>query len=54
MAQVQYYGTGRRKSSVARVRLIPGSGKITINDREFADYIPSAAVRQRHPHGGGA
>ena len=45
MAQVQYYGTGRRKSSVARVRLIPGSGKITINDREFADYIPAAAVR---------
>lgn len=45
MAQVQYYGTGRRKSSVSRVRLIPGSGKITINDREFADYIPSAAVR---------
>lgn len=45
MAQVQYYGTGRRKSSVARVRLVPGSGKITINDRPFADYIPSAAVR---------
>lgn len=45
MAQVQYYGTGRRKSSVARVRLVPGSGKITINDREFSDYIPSAAVR---------
>ncbi|MCI6014028.1 MAG: 30S ribosomal protein S9 [Coprobacillus sp.] len=45
MAQVQYYGTGRRKSSVARVRLVPGSGKITINDRAFADYIPSAAVR---------
>lgn len=45
MAQVQYYGTGRRKSSVARVRLVPGSGKIIINDREFADYIPSAAVR---------
>ncbi len=45
MAQVQYYGTGRRKSSVARVRLIPGSGKITINKREFTDYIPSAAVR---------
>lgn len=45
MAQVQYYGTGRRKSSVARVRLIPGSGKITINDRTFVDYIPSAAVR---------
>lgn len=45
MAQVQYYGTGRRKSSVARVRLVPGSGEITINDRAFADYIPSAAVR---------
>ncbi len=45
MAQVQYYGTGRRKSSVARVRLVPGSGKITINDRTFVDYIPSAAVR---------
>ena len=45
MAQVQYYGTGRRKSSVARVRLVPGSGKITINDRAFADYIPYAAVR---------
>ena len=45
MAQVQYYGTGRRKSSIARVRLVPGSGKITVNNREFADYIPSAAVR---------
>jgi len=45
MAQVQYYGTGRRKSSVARVRLVPGSGKITINKRDFVDYIPSAAVR---------
>lgn len=45
MAQVQYYGTGRRKSSVARVRLVPGSGKITINKRNFVDYIPSAAVR---------
>lgn len=45
MAQVQYYGTGRRKSSVARVRLVPGNGKITINKRNFVDYIPSAAVR---------
>lgn len=45
MSQIQYYGTGRRKSSVARVRLVPGTGKITINHREFADYIPSAAVR---------
>ena len=45
MAQVQYYGTGRRKSSVARVYLVPGSGKITINDRPFVEYIPSAAIR---------
>ena len=45
MAVTQYAATGRRKSSVARVRLVPGSGKITINNREFADYIPSAAVR---------
>ena len=42
---VQYLGTGRRKSSVARVYLRPGKGKITINGREFEDYIPSAAVR---------
>lgn len=45
MAKVQYYGTGRRKSSVAKVRLIPGTGKITINNRNFADYITSPAVR---------
>jgi len=45
MSQVSYYGTGRRKSSVARVRLIPGSGVITINNRSFNDYVPSAAVR---------
>jgi len=35
----QYYGTGRRKSSVARVRLVPGSGKITINNRDIDDYF---------------
>lgn|SRR5690554_7888152 len=45
MAQVQYWGTGRRKSSIARVRLIPGTGKFVINKREFEDYIPSAASR---------
>jgi len=45
MAIIQYMATGRRKSSVARVRLIPGTGKITINDRSFAEYIPSAASR---------
>ncbi|MCI5893407.1 MAG: 30S ribosomal protein S9 [Clostridiales bacterium] len=36
---VQYYGTGRRKSSVARVRLVPGTGKITINKRDIDDYF---------------
>ncbi|MCH1626049.1 30S ribosomal protein S9 [Fredinandcohnia quinoae] len=46
MAQVQYYGTGRRKSSVARVRLVPGNGSIIINDREIADYIPFEALRE--------
>jgi small subunit ribosomal protein S9 len=44
LAQVQYYGTGRRKSSVARVRLVPGEGRIVINDREVKDYIPFAAL----------
>ena len=34
-----FYGTGRRKHSVARVRLYPGSGKITINDRDIDDYF---------------
>ena len=46
MAQVQYIGTGRRKSSVARVRLVPGDGKIIINGREITDYIPFAALRE--------
>ena len=39
MAQVQYYGTGRRKNSVARVRLVPGEGKIIINKRDIDDYL---------------
>ena len=42
---VQQLGTGRRKSSVARVYLRAGKGTITINGRAFEDYIPSAAVR---------
>ena len=42
---VQYLGTGRRKSSVARVYLRAGKGNITINGRAFEDYITSAAVR---------
>ena len=39
MAQVQYYGTGRRKKSVARVRLVPGDGKIIVNNRQLDDYF---------------
>ena len=38
-AKPYFYGTGRRKSSVARVRLYPGSGKITINNRDVDDYF---------------
>lgn len=37
--QVKYYGTGRRKSSVARVYLVPGTGKITINKRDIEEYF---------------
>ena len=45
MAVTQYAATGRRKSSVARVRLVPGNGKFVINGRNFAEYITSAAIR---------
>jgi len=40
MAQVQYYGTGRRKTSTARVRLVPGTGNVTINNRPANEYFP--------------
>lgn len=40
MAQVQYFGTGRRKNSTARVILTPGSGKITINGKDITEYMP--------------
>ncbi|SEN61585.1 30S ribosomal protein S9 [Lihuaxuella thermophila] len=50
MAQVQFYGTGRRKESVARVRLVPGDGRIVINGRNIDDYFGletlKAIVRQ--------
>ena len=39
MANVQYIGTGRRKQSVARVRLLPGNGNITVNKRNIEDYF---------------
>ncbi|CCK83564.1 30S ribosomal protein S9 [Lactobacillus equicursoris DSM 19284 = JCM 14600 = CIP 110162] len=38
--QAAYAGTGRRKDAVARVRLVPGDGKITVNNKDVADYIP--------------
>ena len=41
----QYLGTGRRKRSVARVFLRPGSGKITVNGRAFDNYFPTEATR---------
>lgn len=40
MAEVNYYGTGRRKTSIARVWLRPGEGKISINNREADEYFP--------------
>ena len=45
MAVAQYYGTGRRKESVARVYLRPGSGKVVVNNRAFEDYFPQATLR---------
>ena len=45
MSLIQYYGTGRRKTSTARVFLRPGTGAITINRREFDNYFPTAVLR---------
>ena len=42
---VQYYGTGRRKSSIARVFLRPGSGKFTVNGKQFEEYFVTPAQR---------
>ena len=39
MASTKYYGTGRRKKSIARVYLVPGTGKITINKRDIDEYL---------------
>ena len=46
MAKTQYYGTGRRKSSVARVRLIPGNGNITVNKKPLDDYLAQEIVKR--------
>lgn len=42
--EVRYYGTGRRKSSVARVYLVPGKGSITVNGRDVNEYMPYATL----------
>lgn len=39
MSRLEYRGTGRRKTSVARVRLLPGNGKITVNNKDMDDYF---------------
>ena len=45
MASIEYYGTGRRKTSTARVFLRPGTGAITVNHREFDRFFPTDALR---------
>ena len=45
MADIQYYGTGRRKTATARVYLRPGAGDIRINRKNFDEYFPNQALR---------
>ncbi|MCI8814362.1 MAG: 30S ribosomal protein S9 [Lachnospiraceae bacterium] len=45
MASARFYGTGRRKTSVARVYLMPGTGKITINKRDIDDYLSEETLK---------
>ena len=45
MAKVQYMGTGRRKKSVARVRLVPGEGRVILNNREIETYFGLETLR---------
>ena len=45
MAKVQYMATGRRKKAVARVRLIPGEGKVTINNRDIEEFFGLETLR---------
>jgi small subunit ribosomal protein S9 len=47
VAAVQYYGTGRRKTSTARVFLRPGNGVVTVNRRAFEAFFPTEALRTR-------
>ena len=45
MADIQYYGTGRRKTATARVYLRPGTGEIKVNRKTFDEYFPNQALR---------
>jgi small subunit ribosomal protein S9 len=45
VASIQFYGTGRRKTAVARVYLRPGTGKITVNKSEFDIYFPNRVLK---------
>jgi small subunit ribosomal protein S9 len=45
VADIQYYGTGRRKTSTARVYLRPGTGEIKVNKKTFEQYFPNQALR---------
>jgi small subunit ribosomal protein S9 len=45
LASIEYYATGRRKTSTARVFLRPGTGAITVNHREFNNYFPTETLR---------
>jgi len=46
MANVQFYGTGRRKHAVARVRLVPGEGKVVVNKRDMDDYFDYETLKR--------
>lgn len=45
MSEEFFYGTGKRKTSIARTRILPGTGQITINGRSYEDYFPRATLR---------
>ena len=45
MAIVEYYGTGKRKSSTARVRLLPGAGQVIVNKRDLGEYFKNETQR---------
>lgn len=45
MASIQHVATGRRKRSIARVKLVPGTGNITVNKRTIEDYFPRETLR---------